>query len=156
MSNFLRLIISIAACLAAGGIGSFFTAEAIPGWYAALNKPSFNPPNWVFGPVWTSLYIMMGISLFLVWKEGTGNSFVKPALTLFIVQLILNSLWSAVFFGMKSISGGLLIIILLWLAILFTIFRFMKVSSFAGILLIPYLLWVSFASVLNYFFYKLN
>lgn len=156
MSNILKLIISIVVCLAAGAIGSIFTADAIPGWYATLNKPSFNPPNWLFGPVWTTLYIMMGISLFLIWKEGTGNALVKPALTMFIAQLVLNLLWSIVFFGMQSISGGLVIIILLWIAIVFTIMRFYKISSIAGILLIPYLLWVTFASVLNFFFYRLN
>ncbi len=156
MSNILKLIISIVICLAAGAIGSIFTADAIPGWYATLNKPSFNPPNWLFGPVWTALYIMMGISLFLIWKEGTGNTLVRPALTIFIAQLILNLLWSIVFFGMQSISGGLVIIILLWIAIVFTITKFYKISSVAGILLIPYLLWVTFASVLNFFFYRLN
>ena len=156
MSNILKLVISIAVCLAAGFIGSVFTADAIPGWYATLNKPEFNPPNWLFAPVWTTLYIMMGISLFLVWKEGTGNALVKPALTLFIVQLILNLLWSIVFFGMQSISGGLVVIILLWISIVLTIIRFLKISSISGILLVPYLLWVTFASVLNFFFYRLN
>ena len=156
MSNILRLVISIVICLAAGAVGSIFTADAIPGWYATLNKPSFNPPNWLFGPVWTLLYIMMGVSLFLIWKEGTGNALVKPALSIFIAQLVLNLLWSVVFFGMQSISGGLVIIILLWIAIIFTITKFQKISTTAGILLIPYLLWVSFASVLNFFFYRLN
>jgi len=156
MSNILKLVISIVVCLAAGAVGSIFTADAIPGWYATLNKPSFNPPNWLFGPVWTMLYIMMGISLFLIWKEGTGNALVRPALSIFIAQLFLNMLWSVVFFGMQSISGGLVIIILLWVAIVFTITKFHKISQVAGILLIPYLLWVSFASVLNFFFYRLN
>jgi tryptophan-rich sensory protein len=156
MSNILKLVLSIAACLAAGAIGSIFTMDSIPGWYATLNKPSFNPPNWVFGPVWTTLYILMGISLFLVWREGSGNSLVKPAITIFIVQLVLNALWSVVFFGMHSTSGGLAIIILLWIAIAITIVKFLKISSLAGILLVPYLLWVTFASILNFFIYRLN
>lgn len=156
MSNILRLAISIAICLAAGAIGSVFTADAIPGWYAGLNKPPFNPPNWLFGPVWTALYITIGIALFIVWKEGTGNSLVRQALIIFAVQLALNVLWSLVFFGMRNISFGLLVIILLWISIAFTARRFYRISSVAGILLIPYLLWVTFASVLNFFFYKLN
>ena len=127
MSNLLKLIISIAVCLLAGAVGSYFTADAIPGWYETLNKPEFNPPNWVFGPVWTFLYILMGISLFLVWKEGPGNKKVKPAMLMFWVQLALNVLWSVVFFGMKNISGGLLVIILLWISILITILRFRKI-----------------------------
>ncbi|MBX7041782.1 MAG: tryptophan-rich sensory protein [Ignavibacteria bacterium] len=156
MSNLLKLIISIGVCLFAGAIGSYFTADAIPGWYETLNKPEFNPPNWVFGPVWTFLYILMGISLFLVWKEGPGNTKVKPAMLMFWVQLGLNILWSVVFFGMRNISGGLLVIILLWVSILFTILRFRKISAVAGTLLVPYILWVTFASALNFFFYRLN
>ncbi len=156
MSNLLKLIISIALCLMAGAVGSYFTADAIPGWYETLNKPEFNPPNWVFGPVWTILYILMGISLFLVWKEGPGNTKVKPAMLMFWVQLALNVLWSVVFFGMTNISGGLLVIILLWISILITILRFRKISAVAGTLLVPYILWVTFASVLNFFFYRLN
>ena len=156
MSNLLKLIISISVCLLAGAVGSYFTADSIPGWYETLNKPEFNPPNWVFGPVWTFLYILMGISLFLVWKEGPGNKKVKPAMLMFWVQLALNVLWSVVFFGMKNISGGLLVIILLWISILITILRFRKISAVAGTLLVPYILWVTFASVLNFFFYRLN
>lgn len=156
MSNLLKLILSIAVCLMAGAVGSYFTADAIPGWYETLNKPEFNPPNWVFGPVWTILYILMGISLFLVWKEGPGNTKVKPAMLMFWVQLALNVLWSVVFFGMKNISGGLLVIILLWISILITILRFRKISAVAGTLLVPYILWVTFASALNFFFYRLN
>ena len=156
MSNTLKLILSIVICQAAGLIGTVFTLDSIPTWYATLNKPSFNPPNWIFGPVWTILYLMMGISLFIVWKEDLKNKVVKSAFTIFIIQLFLNTIWSIVFFGMHSPAGGLIIIVLLWIMILFTILKFMKISRVAGILLIPYLLWVSFATFLNFSIYKLN
>lgn len=156
MSNTLKLILSIFICQAAGLIGTIFTMDSIPTWYAALNKPSFNPPNWLFGPVWTVLYLMMGISLFIVWKEGLKNKIVKSAFIIFMVQLFLNTIWSIVFFGMQSPAGGLIIIILLWIMILVTILKFLKISRVAGILLIPYLLWVSFATFLNYSIFILN
>lgn len=156
MSNIFKLIISIVICQLAGVIGAIFTMDSIPTWYATLNKPSFNPPNWVFGPVWTLLYLMMGISLFIIWKEDLKNKNVKSAFIIFMIQLLLNIVWSIVFFGMQSIPGGLGIIVLLWIMILFTILKFMKISRMAGILLIPYLLWVSFATFLNFSFFKLN
>ena len=156
MSNTLKLILSIIICQAAGLVGTIFTMDSIPTWYAALNKPSFNPPNWLFGPVWTVLYLMMGISLFIVWKEDLKNKIIKSAFIIFMIQLLLNTIWSVVFFGMQSISGGLISIVLLWLMILFTIIKFMKISRVAGILLIPYLLWVSFATFLNYSIFQLN
>ncbi len=156
MSNTLKLILSIVICQAAGLIGTVFTMDSIPTWYAALNKPALNPPNWIFGPVWTVLYLMMGISLFIIWKEGLKNKIIKSAFIIFMIQLILNTIWSIVFFGMQSPAGGLLIIILLWIMILVTILKFMKISRVAGILLIPYLLWVSFATYLNYSIFKLN
>ncbi len=156
MSNTLKLILSIVICQAAGLIGTIFTMDSIPTWYAALNKPSFNPPNWLFGPVWTLLYLMMGISLFIVWKEYLKNKVVKSAFIIFMIQLFLNTIWSIVFFGMHSTAGGLIIIALLWIMILITILKFMKISRVAGILLIPYLLWVSFATLLNFSIFKLN
>jgi len=152
----IKLIISIAICLLAGVLGSVFTTPAIPTWYATLIKPSFAPPNWVFFPVWTTLFIMMGISLFLVWQKGLDNGKVKIALSIFGVQLILNVLWSAVFFGLKSPLAGLIVISILWIFILFTILVFMKVSRTAALLLIPYILWVSFAAVINFFIWRLN
>ena len=152
----IKLIISIAICLLAGVLGSVFTTPAIPTWYATLIKPSFAPPNWVFFPVWTTLFIMMGISLFLVWQKGLDNGKVKNALYIFGVQLILNVLWSAVFFGLKSPLAGLIVISILWIFILFTILVFMKVSRTAALLLIPYILWVSFAAVINFFIWRLN
>ncbi|MEP7145855.1 MAG: TspO/MBR family protein [bacterium] len=156
MSNILKLIICIVICQLAGVIGTIFTMDSIPTWYAALNKPSFNPPGWLFGPVWIVLYLMMGISLFIIWKEDLKNKEVRSAFILFIIQLIFNAAWSVVFFGMHSIAGGLIVIAILWLLILFTIIRFKNISRTAAILLIPYLLWVSFATVLNFFIYKLN
>ena len=153
-SNIEKLIISILICLLAGFIGSFFTTPAIPTWYAMLQKPSFAPPAWVFFPVWTALFIMMGISLFLVWqKEGQK---VKNALYIFAAQLALNALWSVAFFGLKSPLMGLIEIIILWIAILATILSFMKISRTASYLLIPYILWVSFAAILNFSIWKLN
>ena len=156
MSNLFKLIISITLCQLAGLIGTYFTIDAIPTWYAGLSKPSFNPPNWLFGPVWIVLYIMMGISLFIIWKEDLKNKQVKSAFIIFMIQLVFNTAWSIVFFGAHSVTGGLIVIIILWILILMTILSFMKISRIAGILLIPYLLWVSFASFLNYSIFKLN
>jgi len=156
MSNIIKLILSIVICQLAGIIGTVFTADSIPGWYAGLTKPDFNPPNWIFGPVWILLYLMMGVSLFLVWREDLKNAVVKKAFYIFMVQLLFNTLWSIVFFGFQSISGGLVIIIVLWLLIIYTIINFLKISRTSGILLLPYLLWVTFASILNFFIFKLN
>lgn len=156
VSGIIKLITSITICLAAGVLGSVFTTPAIPTWYATLIKPSFAPPNWVFFPVWTTLFILMGISLFLVWQKGLDNGKVKIALSIFGVQLILNVLWSAAFFGLKSPLAGLVDISILWIFILVTIQVFMKVSRTAAFLLIPYILWVSFAAVINFFIWRLN
>lgn len=155
-SRIKKLIFSIFICLFAGFIGSFFTSPAIPTWYATLQKPSFTPPNWIFFPVWTSLFIMMGISLFLVWQKGREDQKVKTALYVFAVQLVLNALWSAAFFGLRSPLAGLLEIIILWILILATILSFMKISRTAAYLLIPYILWVSFAAILNFSIWRLN
>jgi benzodiazapine receptor len=154
--DIIRLAISIGVCLAAGFIGSIFTTASIPTWYTTLEKPSFNPPNWLFGPVWTILFILMGISAFLVWRVGLSEPNVRIALIIFIIQLILNAFWSVAFFGLRSPIAGLIVIIVLWIAILLTILSSAKVSITAGILLIPYILWVSFASILNATIYVLN
>ena len=147
--NILKLVISIVACQCAGLIGSIFTTPAISTWYETLAKPSFTPPNWLFAPAWVTLYVLMGVAVFLVWRKGLGIKNVKAALITFLVQLVLNVLWSAIFFGAKSLVGGAVVIVLLWIAILFTILRFFKISTVAGGLLIPYILWVTFASALN-------
>ena len=152
-SNVEKLIISVLICLLAGFIGSIFTTPAITTWYAALQRPSFAPPNWVFFPVWTSLFIMMGTSLFLVWQKEEKN---VTARYIFAAQLVLNILWSVAFFGLKSPLMGLIEIIILWIAILATILSFMKISRTAGYLLIPYILWVSFAAILNFSIWRLN
>jgi benzodiazapine receptor len=148
--------VSIVACLAAGAIGSIFTRQAIPTWYATLDKPVFNPPNWLFSPVWTLLYILMGIAAFLVWRKGLENKQVRIALIVFLVQLVLNALWSVAFFGLESPLYGLIVIVALWLAILVTVLRFYRISLTASVLLWPYLLWVSFAAVLNSSIWLLN
>jgi len=152
----LKLIFAIIICLGAGFWGSFFTTPAIPTWYASLTKPSFNPPNWLFGPVWTTLFILMGISLYLIWREGFEKPLIKKGMMIFAVQLIFNIAWSMLFFGLKSPLLGLIDIILLWLLIVSTIMTFKKINALAAYLLIPYLAWVSFASVLNFFIFRLN
>lgn len=156
MIEIIKLIASIAICQLAGFIGSFATRQSVGGWYKFLEKPSFNPPSWVFAPVWISLYTIMGISLYLVWRKGLDSPEVKYAIILFLVQLVFNSLWSIVFFGYQSIGGGVIVIIVLWFLILVNIFCFYKISAPAGLLLIPYLLWVSYASLLTISIWRLN
>lgn len=151
-----KAILAIVVSELAGIIGSVFTMPSIAGWYAGLTKPAFSPPNWIFGPVWTTLYALMGIAAFLVWRNGWEQRKVKIALGLFIGQLILNTLWSIIFFGLHSLGGALIEIVFLWLAILATIIAFAKVSKPAAWLLVPYILWVSFAMYLNYSMYALN
>ena len=140
----------------AGATGSIFTASAIPAWYATLNKPTFNPPNFIFAPVWTILYFLMGVSAFLVFEKGFTKKEVRFALLVFALQLILNVLWSFVFFGLKSPSLAFLEIIILWVSILATILAFYKISKPASFLLLPYLLWTTFAAFLNFAILRLN
>lgn len=156
MNNTIKLIIAIVVSQLAGIIGSIFTAPAIGDWYTTLIRPALNPPSWVFGPVWITLYALMGISAFLVWKKGLDRKDVKIALSIFFVQLILNTLWSIIFFGLRSPAGAFLEIILLWIAILATMFAFARISKPAVWLLVPYILWVSFAGYLNYSIWQLN
>ncbi len=151
-----KLLISIVVCFLAGGIGSVFTASSIPTWYAALNKPFFNPPNWIFGPVWTTLYFLMAISFYSIWISKGEKKKKKNAVLLFIVQLLLNTVWSIVFFGFKYPLLALVIILLLWASILSMIIKFYSIRKFSGLLQIPYLLWVSFATVLNISIVLLN
>lgn len=150
--------ITIAAiiCLLAGAIGSLFTYPAIPTWYAALNKPFFSPPNWIFGPVWTALYIMMGASAYLIWKKRKEGIEAIKGLIIFAGQLFLNGMWSIVFFGYKDLFFGLLVIVLLWALILMCIIQFNKLSRNAALLLVPYIVWVSFATLLNAAVWLLN
>lgn len=155
-SSYLKLAISLAVPLFAGFLGSLFTTPAIPEWYATLSKPAFTPPAWLFGPVWTALYLLMGAAAFLVWRKGYDRREVKIALGVFLAQLILNVAWSAFFFGLRSPGLAFVEILLLLAAIFATFVYFSKVSRLAAWLLIPYLLWVSFAAVLNYSIWSLS
>ena len=154
--NVIKFLVCIIASFAAGGIGSLFTFKAIPTWYAGLKKPRYTLPNWVFGPVWTILYILMGISVFLVWQRGLTTGYATLAFILFWVQLSINALWSVIFFGIRLKGGGVITIIVLWFLILATIVASFPVSSWAGVLLIPYIVWVSIASYLNIGIWWLN
>lgn len=156
IKSVLRLIIAILICQGAGLIGSVFTVSAIPSWYTNLVKPSFSPPNWLFAPVWISLYTLMGIAAYLVWNKRFDKKKVKTALTPFAVQLALNSLWSIIFFGLRLPWLAFLEIIILWFFILLTVLKFYRISKPAGLLLLPYLLWVSFAAILNLSIVVLN
>jgi benzodiazapine receptor len=156
-SDFAKLLVSIGVPFFVGLVGSLFTtADTLNNWYAVLRKPPFNPPDWIFGPVWTTLYIMMGIAAFLVWRNGLENKIVRIALACYIVQLALNAIWTPLFFGLHSPLLGLIDIVLLFNAITVTIYAFFQISRPAAILLIPYLAWVFFATVLNASIYILN
>lgn len=150
-----KLITAVSLTVVLGGVGGWVTAPEIPAWYAGLTKPSFNPPNWLFGPVWTTLYILMGISFYLVWKQPVSKER-NRALLLFTVQFILNFCWSFIFFGMHETGWALAEMIVLWIMILITIFSFIRFSATAAWLLVPYILWVSFAMVLNAAIWRLN
>ncbi|WP_281541401.1 TspO/MBR family protein [Maribacter aestuarii] len=150
------LIISVVICLVIGFLSSVVTQSSVDDWYVTLNKPSFNPPNWVFAPVWTILYILMGISAGWVWGKGFHHKWVKTGLYHFGFQLLLNALWSIVFFGLKEPFWALWIIVSLLIVLALTIKWFKVVSKFAAALLIPYLLWVCFATLLNYKIWELN
>jgi benzodiazapine receptor len=152
----IKLAASVVLCMLAGFIGSIFTTPKIGGWYAGIIKPSFNPPNWLFGPVWTALYVMMAIALYLVWRKGLAAKGVKVALAVFLIQLALNTLWSYAFFGAQSPLAGLVVIVALWSMIAASIAAFAPISRAAAALLVPYILWVSFASILNASIYLLN
>ncbi|MBN1385797.1 tryptophan-rich sensory protein [Candidatus Woesearchaeota archaeon] len=154
--NWTKLIISLVVCQLAGIIGSIFTSSSIPTWYAAIKKPAFNPPNWIFGPVWITLFVMMGISLYLIWNLGLSTKAAKIAIIIFGIQLVLNTLWSILFFGLQSPFYAFIEIIILWIFILASIISFYPISRTASLLLVPYILWVSFAAVLNFYIWRLN
>lgn len=155
MSNIVKLIVSLIIPLSVGAVAGMFTSQAVPNWYASLNRPSFSPPNWVFGPVWTTLYILLGTSFFLVWKENPSQQR-SLAIKIFAVQMLLNFAWSFIFFYFNMIGFALLAIIFLWISIAVMIFLFYKIKPIAAYLNIPYLLWVSFATILNAGYYFLN
>lgn len=156
MNNFLCLFISVLIPLVVGGVSGFFTATGVDGWYSSINKPSWNPPNWIFGPVWTTLYVMMGVALYIVWKSAASATARRNAFILFGMQLLLNFFWSVVFFRLQSPGWALIEIIFLWIAILATIFSFATINKVAAWLLVPYISWVSFAMILNFTIWRLN
>lgn len=156
MKDWIKLVISIAIPLAVGSIAGLFTRPEIAGWYQTIEKPSWQPPNWVFGPVWTVLYIMMGVSLYLVWKSNVQAKQKRKAVVLWIIQLVFNFFWSYIFFRQHQIDWALGEIIVLWLFILLTIFSFVRINKLAAWLLVPYISWVTFASILTYTIYQLN
>jgi len=147
---------AVALCLAAGGIASAFTMASIQTWYAELQQPSLTPPDWIFAPVWTTLYIMMGVAAGLVWgsKERSRNA--SFALALFLVHLAVNMAWSLVFFRLQSPGGAFGVIVVLWVMVVILIGLFWRLSRPASVLLLPYLLWVTFASYLNAGIWYLN
>ena len=155
MKNTLVLLGFIGLCLAVGTLSAAVTAPAITSWYPTLVKPSFNPPNWIFVPVWTTLYVLMAIAAWLVWRRA-GFAAARTALFLFIVQIVLNSLWSLLFFGLHRIDLALADVVLLLVAIVATALAFRRHSAMAALLLVPYLAWVSFATALNFAIWRLN
>ncbi len=156
MKQYPKLIISIIICELVGLLSTPFTVSAISNWYAYLDKPFFSPPNWIFGPVWTLLYAMMGAAAFLIWKTGLQKREVKIALSFFVFQLLLNFAWSFLFFALQNPFLALIDIVLLLLTIFITILKFYPLSKTAAYLLIPYILWVSFATLLNFSILILN
>ncbi|MFC4815935.1 MULTISPECIES: TspO/MBR family protein [unclassified Flavobacterium] len=155
--NWGKTTVTILICLTVGFLSSIPTRASIANWYPTLEKPIFNPPNWLFGPVWTILYILMGIACGIIWtRHQKNNTETKNALLVFAFQLILNALWSLLFFGLKNPLLAFIEIILLWLVLYETIKSFNKIDRFAGNLLYPYLIWVSFATILNGSIWYLN
>ena len=151
----LGLIVALAVTFAAAGIGSVFTSESVGTWYQEIEKPSWTPPGWLFGPVWTTLYTLMAVAAWLVWRnEGWGGA--RLALGLYLVQLVLNAAWSAIFFGARMPGLAFVELVVLWLAIVATTAAFFRKSVPAGVLLVPYLAWVTFAGVLNFTLWRMN
>lgn len=145
----MKFLITILGTLTFGSLSGLLTADAIGTWYVGIQKPSFNPPNWIFGPVWTLLYILMGIAAGLVWNSAAGTAAKRRALSIYVIQLVLNFGWSLIFFGLRSPGWALVEIIVLWSSIVWCMRSFAPIHRTAMWLLIPYLLWVSFATVLN-------
>jgi len=153
----LKLVVALILCFGASGAGAFFTTQdSITNWYGQLRKPFFTPPDWIFGPVWTILYLLMAISFFIVWSKGINYPKVKQAVVWFLIQLALNAVWTPLFFGFHLILISFIEIILLWLAILVTFYAFKRISLYAAVLWIPYIAWVGFAVILNGSIWYLN
>ena len=151
-----KIAIAVIICLLIGFLSSFATQSSVNDWYLNLNKPSFNPPNWLFAPVWSVLYILIGVAAGIVWGKGFHHVWVKTALYHFGFQLLLNALWSIIFFGLKNPLAALFVILILLVMIILTIKWFNVVSKKAAMLMVPYLLWVSFATILNFKIWELN
>ena len=149
MKKIWRFIAALILCEGAGAIGTIFTISAIPAWYSHLNKPVFSPPNWLFGPVWTILYALLAVCLFILWNKISQNKKAKTAVCLFLGSLFLNAIWTPIFFGLRNPIAGFVVIILMWLSINAMIFYFYKIDKTASLILISYWCWVTFASVLN-------
>ena len=154
--QWIKLIISLLVPQIIGFVGALFTTDSVKTWYVTIIKPTFNPPNWIFGPVWTLLFVLMGIGLYLVWSKGLNVNGVKLAIIIFAIQLALNLIWSILFFGLHNPLAALIEIFVLWVSILLMIIFFWQVSPIAAYLQIPYLLWVTFATILNFSIVLLN
>lgn len=156
MTNKIKLIVSLILPQAAGGLGAFLMGDSVSAWYRVLEKPFFNPPSFIFGPVWTALYFLMGIAAYLVWKRAKENIEARKAMNIYWIHLALNASWTPIFFGLHNIGLAFLNIVVLWALILILIIKFWKISKTASYLLMPYILWVSFATYLNYAIWTLN
>lgn len=154
-AQWLVLSAFLVLCFAAAALGSQFTSQSINSWYNTLEKPAWNPPNWVFAPVWTFLYLAMALAAWLVWRER-GFQGAAGALGLFVLQLALNVAWSGLFFGLRNPLAGFVDIVLLWLAILGTLIAFWRINTAAGLLFVPYWLWVTYAGALNFVLWRMN
>ena len=156
MKPIFKFIIAVAIPLVVGSVAGFFTSSSVDEWFVTVDKPSFNPPNWVFAPVWTVLYILMGIAFFLVWRKSSPGKIRKVAFTLYFAQLFVNFIWSILFFYLHRPGWAFADILILWILIVLTMVCFARISSTARWLLVPYLAWVSFAAVLNYTIWLMN
>jgi translocator protein len=156
MKNWVKAVISIATPQVVGITSSLFNETGEGSWYRSIAKPDWNPPGWVFAPVWTSLYVLMGIAFYIIWKSNATSGVKNRAMSFWIIQLVLNFFWTFIFFGQEQIGLALIEMTLLWLAILFTIFSFSKISKLSAWLMVPYISWVSFAWILNYTIWQLN
>ncbi len=157
MNKYTRIAVFVATCIAVGYLSGIVTRSSVVTWFPTLIKPSFNPPGWLFAPVWSFLYVLMGVAAGLVWNRiENDRPNVRKALVYFIIQLALNALWSLLFFGLKNPLLALVEIVLLWLMIYETYLKFIKIDKIAGYLFVPYILWVSFATVLNASIWWLN
>lgn len=156
MNRIIKFLIAVSIPLALGAFAGYFTSSSVKGWYTIVNKPSFNPPNWIFAPVWTVLYIMMGIAFYIIWIKVEEQKIRTKAIMFYFIQLVLNFAWSIIFFYAARPGWALVEIILLWIMIAATIYKFHPISKPAAWLLVPYILWVSFATLLNFEIWRLN